>query len=118
VATTAKSGQAAGFNITQLRRDIASGKRKLRITSHAQVEAFKDGLLLADLRHIFEHGEVVEHYPVEQRGLLYAELPVGRVPVHIVVEDTPTEGVVVTAYIPDRRQWIADRQRRKSKGMK
>lgn len=104
------------FNIVKLRSDIALGKRRLRITTHAQIEAFKDGLLLADLRYTFEQGEVVEIYPEEKRGLLYTILPGQDIPVHIVVEDTPEAGVVVTAYVPDRHKWIADRRRRKSKG--
>jgi len=37
---------------------------------------------------------------------------------HIVVEDTPEAGVVVTAYIPDQNKWIANKQRRKSKRKK
>lgn len=102
------------FNIAKLRQDVARGKRFLRITTHAQIEAFKDGLLLADLRYIFEYGEVIEIYPDERRGLLYANSPEYGLPVHIVVEDTPTEGVVVTAYVPDKSKWIANRKRRKT----
>ncbi|RME97659.1 MAG: DUF4258 domain-containing protein, partial [Chloroflexi bacterium] len=82
------------------------------ITSHAQIEAFKDGLLLKDLRYVFEQGEVIEIYPDENRGLLYAKIAEYNLPVHIVVEDTSEEGVVVTAYIPDKRKWIADKRRR------
>jgi hypothetical protein len=61
--------QVFSFNIDQLRQDVASGKRALRITTHAQIEAFKDGLLLKDLRHVFEQGEVIEIYPDDNRGL-------------------------------------------------
>lgn len=113
---TFTSGKALGFNIEHLRNDVVAGKRALRITSHAQVEAFKDGLLLSDLRYTFEQGEVIEIYPDDHRGLLYTKLPKLGLPVHIVVEDTPSAGVVVTAYIPDRRKWMADKQRRKAKG--
>lgn len=101
------------FDIDQLRADVASGKRPLRITTHAQVEAFKDGLMLANLKHTFEHGEVIEIYPDDDRGLLFANPPEINIPVHIVVEDAPDEGVIVTAYIPDKSQWIADKYRRK-----
>ena len=78
-----------------------------------QPEAFKDGVLLADLRHVFEHGEVIETYPDDVRGLLYAQLLDPVMPIHIVVEETPDEGVIITAYIPDKRRWIRDRKRRK-----
>lgn|GEM_PF-843524 len=105
-------GESGKFDIEKLRADVASGKRSLRITSHAQVEAFKDGLLLADLRYVFEYGQVIEIYPDDNRGLLYEKPPEHGLPVHIVVEDTPKEGVIVTAYIPDKSQWIRDSQRR------
>lgn len=42
------------FDLEKLRTDVANGLRPLRITSHTQVEAFKDGLALADLRYTFE----------------------------------------------------------------
>jgi len=100
------------FDIDQLRDDVASGKRSLRITSHAQTETFKDGLLLADLRYIFEEGQLIEIYPDDNRGLLYAKLPEYNLPAHIVVEDTPDEGIIVTAYIPDKSKWIAAKRRR------
>ena len=110
---SAASDETFAFDIVKLRQDIARGKRFLRITTHAQIEAFKDGLLLADLHYVFEHGEVIEIYPDDWRGLLYANSPEHGLPVHIVVEDTPVEGVVVTAYVPDKSKWIANRQRRK-----
>lgn len=111
-------GESGKFDIDKLRTDVTSGKRPLRVTSHAQVEAFKDGLLLADLRYVFEYGEVIEIYPDDQRGLLYSILPQHNLPAHIVVEDTPKEGVIVTAYIPDKGQWIANVRRKGSKGKK
>lgn len=52
------------FDIDQLRRDVSKGVRPLQITTHAQVEAFKDGLLLSDLRLVFETGEVIELYQI------------------------------------------------------
>ena len=104
---------AHGFDIEQLRVDVAMGRRPLRITTHAQMEAFKDGLLLAELRYTFEQGEVIEMYPDDNRGLLYAQLLESNVPVHIVIEDTPDEGVVITAYVPDKRKWIAGKRRKR-----
>ena len=101
------------FDIHRLRSDVLAGVRPLRITTHAQTEAFKDGVLLADLRHVFEHGEVIETYPDDVRGLLYAQLLDPVMPIHIVVEETSDEGVIITAYIPDKRRWIRDRKRRK-----
>ncbi len=104
------------FDLDQLRHDINIGHRYLHITTHAQVEAFKDGLLLADLRHVFQNGDLIELYPDEARALLYADTLADKMPVHIVVEDIPDAGVIVTAYVPDRRKWIANK-RRKKKGL-
>ncbi len=103
---------AVSFDLERLRRDIQFKKRSLRITTHAQIEAFKDGLLLSDLRYVFEHGQAIETYPDEHRWLLYANLLEIDMPVHIVVEDTPNEGMIITAYVPDSRKWIADKRRR------
>lgn len=72
-------------------------------------------MLLADLRYVFENGEVIEIYPDDDRGLLLAYPPEHKLPVHIIVEETIEEGVVVTTYIPDKRKWINDRKRRKRK---
>ncbi len=94
-----------------LRTEVAAGKRPLRITTHAQVEAAKDGLLLADLREVFETGDVIEAYSQEQRWLLHGQSSDTGLPIHIVVEDTEEAGIVVTAYVPDRSIWLADRKR-------
>ncbi len=59
----------------RLRADVATGQRPLRITTHAQVEAFKDGLLLAELRYTFEHGEVIEIYPDDNRAYCTPDCP-------------------------------------------
>ena len=77
------------------------------------MEAFKDGLLLADLRYVFEYGKVIELYPDDNRGLLYAIIPEYGTPTHVVIEDTQDEGVIITAYVPDRRKWTANKHRRR-----
>lgn len=95
-----------------IRADVREGRRSLRITTHAQIEAFKDGLLLADLRYTFEQGVVIETYPEEARLLLYSQSQNGTLPVHVLIEDAAREIVIVTAYIPDQRQWDGFTRRR------
>jgi hypothetical protein len=102
-------------DIERLRSQVASGEKPLRITTHAQVEAAKDGLLLADLRFVFEEGRVIEEYPEERRMLLYADTPADGIPAHIVVESAEAEGVIVTAYVPDPDIWIANVRRRRKR---
>jgi len=102
------------MDIDRLKEEISNGRKRLRITTHAQIEAAKDGLLLADLRHVFEHGRIIEAYPDVSRVLLYAITPTHNLPAHVVIEDTNDAGVVVTAYVPDRDVWI-DNVRRKQR---
>jgi hypothetical protein len=103
------------LDIERLRSQVASGEKPLRITTHAQVEAAKDGLLLVDLRFVFEKGRVIEEYPEELWTLLYADTPTDGIPAHIVIEDAEAEGVVVTAYVPDPDIWIANVHRRRKR---
>jgi hypothetical protein len=101
--------------LERLRQDILTGRRRLRITTHAQVEAAKDGLLLADLRHVFETGRIIETYPAEQRMLLYEKTTGHQIPVHVVLEVAPDSGIIVTAYVPDTKRWFGDVRRRRKK---
>ncbi|MBI2886559.1 MAG: DUF4258 domain-containing protein [Chloroflexi bacterium] len=103
------------MDIGTLRQAITSGAKALRITSHAQIEAFKDGLSLADLRKALETGRVIEAYPEGTRALLYA-LVQATIPVHLVVEDAGEEVVIVTVYVPDERDWIGFTRRRRRPG--
>jgi hypothetical protein len=100
------------FDIQGLRRSVLEGERPLRVTTHAQVEAFKEGLQLPDLRHVFETGTVIEEYE-EERALLYGWAVSVRLPVHLVIEAAPEEVVLITAYVPDSSQWIGYSRRRR-----
>jgi hypothetical protein len=105
------------FDIEGLRRSIADGERPLRVTTHAQVEAFKEGLQLADLRHVFETGKVIEEYE-GGRALVYGWPRTVGLPVHVVIEAAPEEVVLVTAYVPDESEWIGYSRRRRRKGQR
>lgn len=106
------------MDIDKFRADVAAGKRPLRITTHAQIEATKDGLLLADLKYVFEKGRVIEEYPERKRMLLCAKPPEANLPIHIVVEDSETEGVIVTAYIPATSLWFGGVRRKRERKRK
>jgi len=103
-----------GIDIRDLRRSVAEGERLLRVTTHAQVEAFKEGLQLADLRHIFETGKVIEEYE-RDRALLYGWAVTAHLPVHLVIEIAPEEIVLITTYIPDASEWIGYTRRRRGR---
>jgi hypothetical protein len=100
------------LDIESLRRSVSEGARLLRITTHAQVEAFKDGLQLEDLRRVFETGQVIEEYQ-RRRALVYGRSSTESLPAHIVVEEAQGEVVIVTAYIPSDAEWIGYTKRRK-----
>ncbi len=83
-----------------------------RLTTHASIEAMKDGISPADIRYAMFQGKIIEEYPEREYPgietcLIYAMLPT-RIPVHIVVDLVVEQSVVVvTAYVPDRDQWTA-----------
>jgi hypothetical protein len=109
------------MDIEVIRRVVQ--ERGYRLTAHASIEAMKDGISPADIRYTIFHGRVIEEYPEREYPgietcLIYAMLPT-RIPVHIVVDLVVEESVVVvTAYVPDRVQWIASQMRKQTKGKK
>jgi hypothetical protein len=105
------------FDIQGLRHSVANGERPLRLTTHAHVEAFKEGLQLADLRRVFETGKVIEEYE-GGRALVYGWAQTVYLPIHLVIEAAPEEIVLVTAYVPDDSEWIGYSRRRRRKGRK
>lgn len=80
---------------------------------HAFEEALKDGITGDDLLYSVEHGEIIEEYPDRSRCLLLATTA-AKVPIHIVIDYACVgELQIVTTYIPDKREWIAFRRRRR-----
>ena len=83
-----------------------------RLTTHASIEAMKDGISPADIRYAMFQGKIIEEYPEREYPgietcLIYAMLPT-KIPVHIVVDLVVEQAiVVVTAYVPDRDRWTA-----------
>lgn len=100
------------IDLAGLRSAVATGVVPLRITAHAQVEAFKDGLTLTDLRHVFQSGRAIEEHDPNQ-AVLFGWAVSARLPVHVVIEAGEGEAVVVTAYVPDDGEWIGYTRRRR-----
>lgn len=100
------------MNIDRVRRRFAQGTVTLRFADHAITEARKDGLTTEDLEDGI-NGEVVEDYGV--RALLLHFTADDGLPYHIVLEYIPRadEATIVTAYIPDAREWESNWKRRK-----
>jgi hypothetical protein len=99
------------MDIRQIREKFRQGQFSFYF--HAFQEALKDGLTGDDVLHVIHHGEIIEEYPERDRCLLYAPVPSGM-PVHVVVDySCEDELQIVTTYIPDDREWIAYRKRRR-----
>ncbi|HHT9125658.1 MAG TPA: DUF4258 domain-containing protein [Candidatus Brocadiia bacterium] len=83
------------------------------MTDHAFLKAFKEGVSINDILHTILNGEIIENYPDRSRCLIYCLLP-SYVPLHVVVGYEWGEEIdIVTVYIPDKRQWIKGRIRKK-----
>lgn len=99
------------MDLEKIRERIRLGK--WRISKHAMIESFKDGLSPRDIKDIIINGKVIESYPERERYLIYGTLS-DDMPVHVVIDYSDDELiVVVTAYIPDEREWIAFQKRKR-----
>ena len=103
------------MDVHRLRKLLAQEKLTLRFTDHAVTEARKDGLTAEDLEDTIAEGEVIEDYGV--RALLLNLTKDDRLPCHVVLEYQPRaqEAVIVTAYIPDAKEWESNWKKRKRK---
>lgn len=103
------------MDIARVRRLLAQSKAALRFSDHAVTEARKDGLTADDLEETAMHGEIIENYGI--RALLLSFTKEDRLPCHIVLEYAPRadEVTVVTAYIPDAKEWEPNWKKRRRK---
>ena len=105
------------MDLRTLQNQIRTKKVRVRLTKHARVEAFKDGLTTSDLEYVLMHGEIIENYPERNRVLLLAFEPQHELPIHITLEYFQDENVatIVTAYIPSDDIWEKNYKTRKPK---
>lgn len=103
------------MDIGQVRQLLSQRRVALRFSDHAFIEARKDGLTAADLRRACEHGDVIEDYG--PRALLLYLTADDRLPYHIVLEYVGRGrfATVVTAYVPDAKEWEPDWKRRRTR---
>lgn len=103
------------IDLERLRRGLTEGRIAIWLTSHADVEMRKDGLKAIDVERTVLEGERIENYPDRERCLLLGFTRVERIPVHVCIEyqEGDPEVVIVTAYVPQRPDWIGHRRRRK-----
>ena len=101
------------MDIETVRRLLAQRRVALRFADHAIIEGRKDGLTAEDLEDTAVNGAVIEDYGV--RALLLHFTKDDRIPCHIVLECIPRadEATVVTAYVPDAKEWESNWKKRK-----
>ena len=100
-----------------LRVREAAQRRRLYLP-HAlrQMERPDRMITTAEVRHVIEHGEIIEDYTEDARG--HSCLLLGRGdsnrPIPVVCAPKVDYLAVITAYIPDEKEWDSDfRMRRR-----
>lgn len=95
-------------------------QNRYSVSPHALIEARKDGIYpetTRKLEYVVLHGKVIEEYPDRCRCLFFAELPEEGLPVHVVLDYSfAEEPAIITAYVPDERDWIRFQVRKKRRG--
>lgn len=96
-----------------MRRLLVGKTVTLRFSDHAVVEARKDGLTVEDLEEAVANGEVIEDYGI--RVLLLAFTRDDALPYHVVVEYVAgaDKVTIVTAYVPDAKEWEPNWKKRR-----
>lgn len=60
-----------------------------------------------EIRQVIEHGEIIENYPNDARGHSCLMLGNGGAerPIHVVCSHKEDYLAIITAYIPDEKDW-------------
>jgi hypothetical protein len=60
-----------------------------------------------EIRQVIEHGEIIEDYPNDARGHSCLVLGTGETkrPIHVVCSHKEDYLAIITAYIPDEKDW-------------
>jgi len=90
---------------------------KIRITDHADEEAYSDGLSFKEIFASLPTGEIIEQYPDDKPypSCLVFSKSVENEPIHSVwaYNQTTQSSVLITVYRPDPRLWIDGKVRRR-----
>jgi hypothetical protein len=86
----------------------------LRFTLHAQQEMIDKQIAVADLKEALSAPEIIENYPVHQRGaccLALGQTRTGRF-LRVVCTSCLEPVVIITVYEPKGPKWLTAHQRR------
>jgi hypothetical protein len=95
------------LTIEAIRQNVRAGRYQIKL--HAVQHALKEGFGEQEIVDAILSGRIIEEYPERQRtlicGLLTIEQDTG-IYMHVVCEQNyPDQVEIVTAYIPDAREW-------------
>jgi Domain of unknown function (DUF4258) len=95
----------------------ASAKRRLYLPHALRQMARPDRMIgTHEVRAVVEYGELVEDYPSDSRGhscLILGSGDEGR-PIHVVCSPKDDYLAIITAYLPDEREWLDGFTKRRS----
>lgn len=88
-------------------REVA--KRQCLFLPHALRQMNRPERMIStkEIRRVVEHGEIIENYPNDARGHSCLMLGSGESnrPVHVVCANKEEYVAIITAYIPDEKEW-------------
>ncbi len=95
----------------------ASAKRRLYLPHALRQMARPDRMIgTHEVRAVVEYGKLVEDYPSDPRGhscLILGFVDKGR-PIHVVCSPRDDYLAIITAYLPDEREWLEGFTKRRS----
>ena len=94
-----------------------AAKKKVLFLPHAVKQMSRSERMItpAEVQHVIDKGEMIEDYPGDVRGpsCLMLGLRMGRQPIHVVCSPREDYLAIITAYVPDKKQWTDNfRERR------
>ena len=95
----------------------AAAKRQLFLSHAVQQMARPERMITTgEVRSVVEGGEIIEEYPGDPRGRSFLMLGYGEGgrPVHVVCSPKKDYLAIITAYLPDAREWSHDYRVRKT----
>ena len=98
-------------NILSLVR-LAAAKKRLFLP-HALRQMLRPDRMIstAEVRSVIEQGEVIEDYSEDPRGhscLMFGKGGIGGRAIHVVCSPKDDYLAIITAYLPDRKEWSPD----------
>lgn len=86
------------------------------VTMHSRRRMNERGILLRDVMHAVEHGEIIEQYPEDYPfpSCLILGVTIAEKYLHAVVSLDEGHIYLITAYYPSETEWEADMKTRRA----